>query len=333
MVERQLPVSGTGSAATAGPLLWEQHCCLPLSRKARLAELTRYDRPGGAYVSVNVGSHQQTAQDVEDLLAFFRRRIEEHETLSLASSVRDVDRAAASGATVVAFDLEDSAPLEGDLDRVRHFHDLGVRTMLPTYNRRNAAGGGCLDEVDTGLTDYGRAVVAAMNEVGMVVDGSHCGPRTGLDLSETSSLPMVYSHSCLRSLHDHPRNITDEQAAACADGGGVIGVAGVRHMLGVEGPLLDGMLRHVIRLIDLVGPRHVGLATDYVFDQESLLAAIAAFPDQYPPVWPPRGPGSYMAPEELLRVQDALSLAGLPDDEVDGVLGGNFRRVAAAVWR
>jgi membrane dipeptidase len=320
-------------ATTPAPLLWEQHCCLPLSRTARLGELARYDRPGGAYVSVNAGFYQQSAADVDDLLAYFRAEVERHPTLSLARSVADVDAAAAGNRTVVAFDLEDSAPLEGDTDRIRHFYDLGVRTMLPTYNRRNAAGGGCLDETDTGLTGYGRRIVEVMNDVGMVVDGSHCGPRTGLDLSEVSAQPMVYSHSCLRAVHDHPRNITDEQALACARGGGVIGVAGVRHLIGTEGPLLDGMLRHVRHLFDLVGPEHIGLATDYVFDQEGLLANIAAFPDRYPPVWPPRGPGSYLAPEGLLRAQDALALAGLSEAEVAGILGGNFRRVAAAVWR
>ncbi|WP_318205783.1 membrane dipeptidase [Streptomyces sp. SCL15-4] len=65
------------------------------------------------------------------------------------------------GNVAVAFDLEDSGPLAGRLERVRQFYDLGVRTMLPSYNNRNAAGGGCLDEVDEGLTAYGRALAGS----------------------------------------------------------------------------------------------------------------------------------------------------------------------------
>lgn len=253
----------------------------------------------------------------------------------LASTTADVDAAHEQSRLAIVFDLEDSSPLEGDLSRIREFYHLGVRTMLPTYNRRNAAGCGCLDQEDedTGLTEYGRQIVTEMNRVGMVADGSHCSVRTGLDISETSSQPMVYSHTAMRTLWDHPRNIIDEQAIACAAGGGVIGVTGVRHLLGAEGPLLKGALRHVRYLIDLVGVEHVGLATDYVFDQAALIANIASHPELYPKVTPPRGPDSYMAPEELLRAQDALSEDGLSDEHVAKILGGNFHRVARTVWK
>lgn len=103
--------------------------------------------------------------------------------------------------------------------------------MLPSYNTRNSAGG-CLDAVDEGLTGYGRALVRELNAVGMVADGSHCGARTGLDLCEVSQLPVVYSHSGMRAVWDHPRDITDEQARECAATGGVVGITGVGVFLG-----------------------------------------------------------------------------------------------------
>ncbi|MFE1981257.1 membrane dipeptidase [Streptomyces mirabilis] len=134
------------------PLLWEQHCCLPLERCADVGELARYRRPGGSFVSVNVGYVPHSAEDVTGLIASWRQRIAADERLRLAASVDDVEAAGRAGDVAVAFDLEDSGPLDGQLDQVRHFYDLGVRTMLPSYNDRNAAGGGCLDEVDEGLT-------------------------------------------------------------------------------------------------------------------------------------------------------------------------------------
>jgi membrane dipeptidase len=78
-----------------------------------------------------------------------------------------------------------------------------VRTLLPTYNWRNQAGSGCLDAEDTGLTAYGHDLVPELNAVGMVVDGAHCGVRSGLDMSDRTAKPMVCSHTALRSLHPH----------------------------------------------------------------------------------------------------------------------------------
>src|SRR2546426_492901 len=155
------------------PLMWEQHCCLPLSAQADLGELARYARPGGSYVSANVGYAPHSAADVLGLLAVFRQRVTSDQTYALAATTADIEQAHRSDRVAVAFDLEDSGPLEGDLSRVRQFYDLGVRTLLPTYNHRNAAGSGCFDTSDEGLTSYGRALVREMNAVGMVVDGSH----------------------------------------------------------------------------------------------------------------------------------------------------------------
>jgi membrane dipeptidase len=140
-------------------LLWEQHCCLPLERRADVGELARYRRPGGSFVSVNVGYAPHSADDVTGLIAGWRERIATDHRLRLAVNLDDIEAAGHAGDVAVAFDLEDSGPLDGQLDRVRHFYDLGVRTMLPSYNNRNMAGGGCLDEVDEGLTAYGRALI------------------------------------------------------------------------------------------------------------------------------------------------------------------------------
>lgn len=315
------------------PLLWEQHCCLPLAVGAPVGELARYRRPGGSFVSVNVGYSPHSAAEVLALLHDWRSRVAADDRLRLAATVEDIDATASSDAVAVAFDLEDSGPLEGDLSRVRLFYDLGVRTMLPTYNRRNAAGCGCLDETDDGLSAYGRDLVREMNAVGMVADGSHCSTRTGLDLCEVSQLPVIYSHSCMRALWEHPRNITDEQARACAETGGVVGITGVGIFLGPNDASIEALVRHIDYAVELIGPQHVGVSSDYAFDHEDFNAMLATSPELFPESYTRWGAINFLPPEGLLGVEQALRSRGYPDDAVAAILGGNFRRVAQQVWR
>jgi membrane dipeptidase len=98
------------------PLLWEQHCCLPLSAQADLGELARYARSGGSYVSANVGYAPHTAADVLGLLAAFRQRVASDERYVLAATTADIGLAHSSDRIAVAFDLEDSGcgnPMSG----------------------------------------------------------------------------------------------------------------------------------------------------------------------------------------------------------------------------
>ncbi len=171
-----------------------------------------------------------------------------------------------------------------------------------------------------------------MNAAGMVVDGSHCSARTGLDLCEVSQAPVVYSHSCLRSVWDHPRNITDDQARACAATGGVIGITGVGIFLGPNTPTLDALIRHIETAVDLVGIDHVGVSTDYSFEYQDFLTELAGNPALFDESYTRWGPIEWMAPEVLLTLAGALTARGWTATHIEAVLNGNFRRVAQQVW-
>lgn len=311
-------------------LLWDQHACLPLQPDADVGYLRRFDRNGPTYVSVNVGYSPQSFDDSSLLLTRFRAAITDHPGLALATTPSDIE--AAGGRIAVAFDLEDSNPLDGDLDNVARFVDLGVRTMLPSYNHANRAGCGCLDTDDTGLTAWGRDLVAEMNAAGMVPDGSHCSARTGLDLCEVSSKPVIYSHSCMRGVWDHPRNITDDQARACAATGGVVGITGVGIFLGPNTPTLEAMTRHLEYAVELVGIEHVGVSTDHSFDAEDFLAEIRDHPEAFDESYTRWGPIRWMAPEVFVTLGSHLAQRGWSADDIRAVLGGNFRRVAECSW-
>ncbi|GGF95213.1 membrane dipeptidase [Rhodococcoides trifolii] len=316
--------------------LWEQHTCLPLESTADITELARY--PAHSYLSVNVGYSPHSSDDANALLDDFQRKALDDGRFDLVSSVTDIDEARAAGRRALAFDLEDSGPLDGDLDNVRHFYTRGVRSLLPSYNHANAAGCGCLDATDTGLTRYGRDLVREMNAVGMFVDGSHCSAQTGLDICSATEAPMIYSHSNFASVWAHPRNITDEQARACASTGGVIGINGVGIFLGVNAAeqrreRVEAMADHVEYGVGLVGIAHVGVGSDYSFDHEEFNAALIAHPEAFSDEYTKYGPLRWVPPEDTVTVPDVLRGRGFDDAAVDAVFGGNFRRIAGQVWK
>ncbi|MCO5986603.1 dipeptidase [Actinoallomurus spadix] len=314
------------------PLLWDQHCCLPLRPDADVGHLLRFQEIGGSFVSVNVGYAPNDADSTLRILESFRRQLATDQRFLLAGSAADVVTAQATGRLAVAFDLEDANPLDGRLDMVERYHRLGVRTLVPTYNYRNAAGSGCMDAEDEGLTAYGRAMVREMNRVGIVADGSHSSIRTGLELCEVSTGPVIYSHTCMRSVWEHERNITDEQARACAATGGVIGISGVGVFLGPNDISLDALLRHLEYAIELVGPDHVGIGTDYPFDIDDFNRELTENAELFPESYTRWGPIRFVEPETLSPLAAVLADRGYPDEAITGILGGNFLRVARQAW-
>ena len=316
--------------------LWEQHCCLPLTTNADIEPLARY--PKGSYLSVNVGYSPQTKAESTAIAHALRRAALWDGRFRPVQVFDDLAAAVEDDVIALAFDLEDSRPLDGDLANVEHFYNLGVRTMLPTYNHANAAGCGCLDENDTGLTAFGRDLVREMNAVGMVVDGSHCSRRTGLDLAATTAKPMVYSHSNFAALWDHPRNITDEQARACAATGGVIGINGVGIFLGRNAPdehrqRVEAMADHIAYGADLVGIEHIGIGSDYSFDHADFNRELVTNPSAFSAAYTAWGPLQWVPPEDVATLPEVLRRRGFDDAALTAVYSGNFTRVASAVWR
>ncbi|WP_233532972.1 dipeptidase [Antrihabitans sp. YC2-6] len=299
-------------------------------------ELARY--PAGSYVSVNIGYSPQSKAQSTALAHAFRRTALWDGRFRPVQVFDDLAAALEEDVIALAFDLEDSGPLEGDLGNVKHFYDLGVRSLLPAYNYANAAACGCLDSEDTGLTAYGRDLVREMNAVGMTVDGSHCSRKTGLDIAECTASPMIYSHSNFAGLWDHPRNITDDQARACAETGGVIGINGVGIFLGSNGPddhreRLEAMADHITYGIELVGIDHIGIGSDYSFDHIDFNAELLINPQAFSEAYTAWGPLQWVPPEDLLTLPDVLRRRGFDEETIAAVFSGNFTRVANQVWR
>ena len=143
----------------------------------------------------------------------------------LAYTADDAERIAASGKKVVLQSIENSYPLELDVDHLKTFYDKGARMVGLIHFRDNQFGGSSTDftsPADTGLTPLGKDLVREANRLGLVVDGSHSSDASVRDMMEISTTPVILTHTGLKSIYDHPRNITDDFLKEIAAQGGVI---------------------------------------------------------------------------------------------------------------
>ncbi|MDP6063556.1 MAG: dipeptidase [SAR202 cluster bacterium] len=143
--------------------------------------------------------------------------------IELARTAKDVRRIVASGKLAGILCLEGGHAIEDDLAVLRQFHELGIRYMTLTHNNTNNWADGVLGEPrHDGLTDFGRDVVKEMDRIGMMVDISHVSVKTFWDVIETTSKPVIASHSSAWKICQNPRNMRDDQIRAVGENGGVV---------------------------------------------------------------------------------------------------------------
>jgi membrane dipeptidase len=286
------------------------------------------------FISLTMGiDHIDAGRTVHNIAEVREMIRKASDRMVFCRSVADIRAAKAAGKLGVGFHFQGIGGLEEDPNMVALYYDLGVRHMLLVYNQMNAATTGCHERIDAGLSRYGQRLVQECNRVGMILDCTHTGYRATMEIMEMSMAPVMFSHSNARNLWDHERNITDEQALACARTGGLVGVTGVGKFLSEMGTSeVDDLMRHIRYFVDLVGPEHVGLGLDYVYFLEQHYRRIAAHPDRWPKGYPPP-PWHYFAPEQVEGLVEALSKTGLSDAQCAGILGENFLRIAETVWR
>ena len=296
------------------------------------------------------GARARTVNLLREFHVLARRHPDQ---VRFAGNARMLDEARAAGAIAGIPGIEGGHSIEEDIENLHWFFERGVRVLTLVWNnhlswiRSCQAGAG--STIPEGLSDFGRGVVRAMNELGMVVDLSHAGPRAFLDALETTSVPVIASHSGCKAIHGHQRNLTDDQLRALAQNGGVVGIvfctaflkdeaqredARLRETEGYKSiagdndtdvflrqgeylqrearPLpLDSVVEHLLHAIDVAGVDHVGIGSD--FDGTASLPEGLEDVSRFPALT-----------VELLR-------RGYDDADLLKVLGGNLLRVFAAV--
>jgi membrane dipeptidase len=314
----------------ADRLIWDNHACMPLRTDAQfLPELHRIRQAGVSVIVLNVMfDNIMPWHEGMKVLSFMRHWVlERKESFLLIDSVADIDEAKRSNRLGIAFDIEGMKALDGNVSMVKTYRDLGVKWMLIAYNRNNEAGGGCMDD-DAGLSTFGRDVIREMERVGMGLCCSHTGERTTLEAIEWSRNPVMLTHSNPRALVDHARCIRDNVMVACAAKGGTIGITGYGSFLQNGDSSAENYFKHVDYAVQLIGPEHVTLASDFVFDREELASFLAN-----PLLGAQRSVPSMFDPAGFPDLANYMLRAGYSGSDVGSIMGGNLYRLAQQVWK
>jgi membrane dipeptidase len=221
---------------------------------------------------------------------------------------------------------------------VDFFYSLGQRISLLTYNARNLIGTGSTERTDSGISDFGVAVIRRMNKLGMAVDVAHSGEMTSMDACTISAQPVLITHANCKALNPHPRCKSDEAIKKMAATGGVMGITGVRMFVTAQEPTtIEDVLNHYDHVAKLVGVEHVGVGSDidlYGYD---------ALPDPMRKALHASYKASYAFrdkddierldhPKRFYDIAEGLIRRGYSDKDIAGILGGNFQRVLTKIW-
>lgn len=226
-----------------------------------------------------------------------------------------------------------------DLGLLELAYTFGLRVQQLTYNNHNFIGAGCMEPNDAGLSKFGMQFVAKCNELGVVVDTSHCGRQTTLDACKYSQEPVVATHTGAEKVYHHNRCKSDEELKAIAGTGGVIGIFTMPWFIAEdpENTTIDHVLDHIDYVVELVGPDHVGIGTDWPMPQTQWMAL--AFKKHVAPTIG-FAPGDGPSTEYIHGMRDYRSFSNLTaglvargyrDADIIKIIGGNWMRVLTHV--
>jgi membrane dipeptidase len=268
------------------------------------------------------------------------------EAFTRVRTAADIVSAKKNGKLGLLYGFQDGVAFETDLSRLDELHRLGLRIVQPTYNRRNLLGDGCLEPANAGLSLAGVQAIERMNEIGILVDLSHCGRQTAADALKLSKKPVAFTHTGCAALNDHPRNRTDAEIRACAEKGGVVGIYFMPFLSEGKQPTANDVLRHLEHMIQIGGEEHVSIGTDGGISAEVLTPEYkerhAGFIRQRREAGisaPGETEEGYLfanelnTPRRLETLADLLLARGHSSARVEKILGSNLLRVLSETWK
>ncbi|HUF71808.1 MAG TPA: dipeptidase [Gammaproteobacteria bacterium] len=219
------------------------------------------------------GNYMQAEADAMTKFDAIHRMTETYpELIGLVESADDVERLVGEGRLAAAIGIENGYVIGDDLVLLDRYFDLGARYMTLVHNGHNDIADSAQPNAELGdaqaehggVSDFGARVIQRMNELGIMVDVSHASKAVALQAMELSAAPVIASHSSVRSLTDHVRNLDDETLLALAEDGGVVQIVAYPGFIGSGEPkTVSDLVDHIEYAVDLIGIEHVGISSDF----------------------------------------------------------------------
>lgn len=231
--------------------------------------------------------------------------------LYLITKYADIKNNQSSSKIGAVLHLEGAEAIGNDLEILSLLYRLGLRSMGLTWNNRNllADGIGMGDEA-SGLTKFGKAVLREMQKLGMLLDLSHISERAYFEAFNYYNYPIMVTHSNVRQLCSHQRNLTDKQLKVLAENDGIVGINQVSYFISSEPDAnINQLLNHIKYIADKIGIRHIALGSDFDGAESMVMSGVEEYKS-----WP-----------------DILSQQGFLTQEIDMILYCNAKRVMEKV--
>jgi membrane dipeptidase len=265
-----------------------------------------------------------------DQIALLQAEVEKSERFVICRSNQKIREARQAGKIALVITMEGVEPLGTDLNLLRIFFELGVRSIGLTHARRNAAGAGGVfapsGSPNEGLTAFGRDVVQACEELGLMLDLAHINPAGFDDLFALTTLPLIVSHTNARRYHDLERNISDEQIKMVGERRGVIGINAVLVSSQKEDATLDRYIDHIEHVAGLIGLEGVGIGFDFfefIFCRRPELVPV----DPAAPYTRPHFIPDLTNHSQTRNLTRRLIERGFSDEQIEKILFRNWMRI------
>lgn len=279
---------------------------------------------GGCFTSIYLSNeraeHNALAYAIGEMNDVLRIADRSAGRFRICRTVREIRAAWDADAFASVFMFEGADPISSSLKELRVFYEAGLRCLAPTWSRSTIFAHGVAFNGNlpaTGLTDAGRQLVHECDRLGIILDVSHINPAGFWDMLAESRNPVVATHSSVKAISPHVRNLDDGQIKALAKKGGTIGINFANIFLRPDmqanaDTALDVIVSHFDHIVNLVGDEHVSFGTD--FDGTDVPSVV----------------GDATGLPLVLR---ALKARGYSDTSLERICHGNFLRVAGAVWK
>ncbi|MDR0681479.1 MAG: gamma-glutamyl-gamma-aminobutyrate hydrolase family protein [Dysgonamonadaceae bacterium] len=253
---------------------------------------------------------QKTVEKTESIIRELIRQVENNKDIAgIAKTTGDLKRLKKEGKKAIFIGIENGYAIGKDIRNVKKFADMGVKYITLSHNGDNDICDAAVDSQleHNGLSDFGEAVVKEMNLHRIIIDISHTSEKTSFDVLKVSKYPVIASHSSVKTLCDHPRNVSDSLMHAIADKGGIIQICLYTHFLKKNGrATVKDAVDHIDYVVKTVGIDHVGIGSD--FDGGGGLIDLTAA-------------------NEMPQITMELLRRGYSEENIAKIWGGNLMRI------